>query len=307
MVGVVVPVVRERRGIHPRRTAKKKMALATGGGGGGGVQGAHVAAVPALALGVITAPDAHKRRSGARATWLRDPAVLTGRVAVRFVLGGGGARSASDDGDAACRESVRAEAAAHPADTLLVDARDCHIWHSPAKVHAWFKAALRLFPSTAWLGKTEDDALPWPSAVVADLETLSPRVQYYGLMAWQGSCRGGWRTATATATATAAQRRRRRQRKRRRRRKRRRTCWRRTGIRRPSSAWGASVGSSPVGHPCAARQRAATRPPAAAAASSAAPTPSAWRRSRWGPSRYARAPSSRRSRRARTPTPTLRG
>ena len=168
------------------------MALATGGGGGGGVQGAHVAAVPALALGVITAPDAHKRRSGARATWLRDPAVLTGRVAVRFVLGGGGARSASDDGDAACRESVRAEAAAHPADTLLVDARDCHIWHSPAKVHAWFKAALRLFPSTAWLGKTEDDALPWPSAVVADLETLSPRVQYYGLMAWQGSCRGGW-------------------------------------------------------------------------------------------------------------------
>lgn len=142
---------------------------------------------PQLALGVLSAPRASIRRAAARNTWLRDAAVLSGRVAVRFVLGSLGSSNGAKISDA-CAEAAAAAAASH-GDVLLVATLDCQLWHSPAKVHAWFHAALEAYPHTPWLGKTEDDALPWPTAILVDVGALSPAVDYYGIMSWQGSCR----------------------------------------------------------------------------------------------------------------------
>ena len=137
---------------------------------------------PTLALGVLSSPTAVARRAGARASWMLDPSVRSGRVAVRFVLGG------RATGKSSCAAAI--EAARQQPDVLILDdALDCAIWHSPAKVHAWFRAAVRLFgKTTPWIGKAEDDTLPWPSALLTDLAALDGGVQQYGVMAWQGSC-----------------------------------------------------------------------------------------------------------------------
>ena len=165
---------------------------------------------PQLALGVLSAPAAHARRHAARGSWLQDPAVIDGRVAVRFVLGymlstdgHGGPQTAEH---AACR-ALCVAARDSSSDTVLVDAPDCKMWHSPAKVHAWFKHALQAFPATPWIGKTEEDAMLWPTALVVDLASLPSGVLYYGIMGWQGSCRSGAASAAAVAAnAAAAQR-----------------------------------------------------------------------------------------------------
>ena len=140
-----------------------------------------------LALGVVSDPSAWRRRSAARATWLRDPAIVAGQVDVRFVLGSGASEGAADD-DTVCR-NISVGAAQSETDVVLVPTPDCKMWHSPAKVHAWFQYALTHFPKASWIGKTEDDAMLWPSAVVADLRVLPADVDYFGVLAWQGSCR----------------------------------------------------------------------------------------------------------------------
>ena len=147
----------------------------------GMTQSGSSSASASAAIGVLSAPSASARRAAARTTWLLDIAVRSGDLAVRFVLGG---RSSPVPG---CAEAAALEATLHK-DVVVVDTSDCRIWHSAAKVHAWFKHALDAFPQAEWLGKSEDDTLPWPSAVLADLVQLSADVEYYGVMAWQGSC-----------------------------------------------------------------------------------------------------------------------
>ena len=71
------------------------------------------------------------------------------------------------------------------------------MWRTPEKTHAWFKAALVAFPSAAWIGKTEDDAIIWPSALLTDLAAVSTSTDWYGQMHWQGSCRHQHVTAMA--------------------------------------------------------------------------------------------------------------
>ena len=165
---------------------------------------------PQLALGVVSAPASEARRNAARGSWLRDAAVLDGRVAVRFVLGSSAASSSDHDdyyesaaAAAKCRDVAEAALRASPRDVLLVDAPDCNMWHSPAKVHAWFQAALVAFPNAQWLGKTEDDAMLWASALLTDLHSLPPAAQYYGVMAWQGSCRSAVADVDEAASSAA--------------------------------------------------------------------------------------------------------
>ena len=142
---------------------------------------------PEVALGVLSAPSSAARREAARDTWFRDSAILSGRVVVRFVLGSLGS-SSSSTGNNDCARAAAAEAAAHT-DVMLVRTTDCRMWFSPAKVHEWFRAALVAYPHTPWLGKTEDDALLWPTALLVDLAALAPSIELYGVMGWQGSCR----------------------------------------------------------------------------------------------------------------------
>lgn len=132
-----------------------------------------------LAIGVLSAPDAHARRDSIRRTWVQDATVSDSRVAVRFVLG---------RWPEACVRSAEAEAAAHK-DVMFVATHDCSLWYAAEKVHLWFKTALTTFPSAQWLAKSEDDTVLWPSAVLTDLLALSADTDYYGSMSWQGSCR----------------------------------------------------------------------------------------------------------------------
>ena len=137
---------------------------------------------------------------GVRGSWLRDVAVLEGKVAYRFVLGYDRSSALSQSAAAiACQKLSSAASAASPHDVVLVDAPDCHMWHSPAKVHAWFKYALHAFPLTHWLGKSEEDTMIWPSALLVDMSWLPPEVQYYGIMGWQGSCRSKHASARSAA------------------------------------------------------------------------------------------------------------
>lgn len=136
-----------------------------------------------LVLGVLNAPNraGALRRTLARATWLTDEAVLHGHTRVRFVLGD--LRGCEQQ-----RKSIEADAAMH-GDVIFVDAPDCRMIYSPEKTHAWFKFALHAFRSALWLGKTEDDAMVWPTALLADLAGISEEVELYGHLHWQGSCR----------------------------------------------------------------------------------------------------------------------
>ena len=135
-----------------------------------------------IVLGIITSPSAATRRDAARLTWLRDSSIISGDVAYRFVIGESASSCAGASTDLAAADIVR------------VQAPDCAKWHGAAKVHAWFKLALKVFPRAQWFGKTEDDGMLWPSALHADLKALeqrSPRAQYYGVLSWQGSCPAG--------------------------------------------------------------------------------------------------------------------
>lgn len=128
-----------------------------------------------VALGILTGPASIGRRNSARTTWMRDPAIFNGDIIARFVFGE----------LSSCRTAPLDAALA---DVVIVAAPDCAKWHAAAKVHAWYKLALVRFPSALWIGKTEDDAMPWPAALVSDLRMLSDTVQYFGVLAWQGSC-----------------------------------------------------------------------------------------------------------------------
>ena len=155
---------------------------------------------PSLVLGILSAPKSDARRDAARGSWLRDVAVLEGKVSYRFVLGYDRSSALSQSAAAiACQKLSSAASAASPHDVVLVDAPDCHMWHSPAKVHAWFKYALHAFPLTHWLGKSEEDTMIWPSALLVDMSWLPPEVQYYGIMGWQGSCRSKHASARSAA------------------------------------------------------------------------------------------------------------
>lgn len=146
---------------------------------------------PRLAIGIISAPSAVARRVAARSTWLHDAAIVTNVVAARFVLG---------TPDTCSSDAAPSDLAA--ADIVRVPTPDCAKWHAALKVHAWFRLALGLFPSVPWLGKTEDDALLWPSALVADLGALAlSAAQYYGVLAWQGGCNSQANADVATTCA----------------------------------------------------------------------------------------------------------
>jgi len=136
-----------------------------------------------LALGVLSAPRSVQRRGHARATWMSDAAIVSGRVIVRFVIGGLSASCLSDD--------VHAEGQRHR-DLTFVRTHDCRMWHTPEKTHIWFKEALKAFPEVPWVGKTEDDAMIWPTVILADLAAVSPSTEWYGQMHWQGSCLFGF-------------------------------------------------------------------------------------------------------------------
>jgi hypothetical protein len=146
---------------------------------------------PTLVIGVLAAPANVASRKGARATWLRDAVVTSGNVVVRFVLGHNVSQCVRFDRRRAARrllQALRAEAARF-ADLARVVAPDCEHSTAAMKVHAWFQHALHTWPRTPWLAKLEDDALLWPSALVADLTSLR-HATYYGVLRWVGVCGG---------------------------------------------------------------------------------------------------------------------
>lgn len=130
---------------------------------------------PALAIGVISDPRAGLIREAARASWFRDPAVLTGQTWVRFVLG-----------DVPCAKDAASDEAREFGDISFVDAQDCKKWHSAGKVHAWYKHALEK-TAAPWLAKMEDDGMLRVSALLHDLGRLR-HAEYYGVLRWGSSC-----------------------------------------------------------------------------------------------------------------------
>ena len=131
--------------------------------------------LPELAIGVLNSPNSAVQRSLIRSTWMLDPMIRCGRITVRFVIGNGSCFSAT----------VAREMTLHE-DMYQVNAPDCQKSYGPEKTHEWFKAALRTFPSAEWIAKTEDDTMLWPSAIMADLRSLTPSAEYYGSISWQG-------------------------------------------------------------------------------------------------------------------------
>ena len=142
--------------------------------------------VPFLALGILAVPADRASRDSLRATMLRDEAVLSGRAVVRFVIG------ASRLAVASCLRAskVKAEHLQH-GDIAFVNASDCQPWYASHKVHAWYASALRAYPNTPWLGKSEDDALIKLSSLLSlvPLVPSAPRFDYFGAdLQWIAHC-----------------------------------------------------------------------------------------------------------------------
>ena len=137
-------------------------------------------AAPLRAMGMVTAPFAKERRQQVRDTMLQYPPVLDGRIVFRFIVGKEihGKQGASPQVESQQKVRLLREANRHN-DIFMADAIDGAAIEVACscveKTTAWVRHALRTWPSTPFIGKTEDDTYVQLGVLEAELRALLGR------------------------------------------------------------------------------------------------------------------------------------
>ena len=143
-------------------------------------------APPALIVGIISDASSRKARSAIRATWLSPAALqMANRTLAMFVVGEPTLGCSNTSEDRLARE-LRSHS-----DLLRLRVPDC-LPHFGAKVHAWYRHAVRQWPRAQWLAKAEDDAMVDLSALQTLLFGLGRSRHkdpwYVGRFGWTSRC-----------------------------------------------------------------------------------------------------------------------
>lgn len=145
---------------------------------------ATTAAVPYLAIGVISAPEYAARRDSLRASWLRWPVVGRGQpVRVLFVVRSAGAPDALE-----CQLDV--EQRRHDdIERVAVAWNESRLRGPVLCLAAWLELATRRFSAAAFVAKMDDDAYLHVPDLVALLRTIESTpshapLTYVGPMSW---------------------------------------------------------------------------------------------------------------------------